>query len=56
MSKIFWDANLFIYLFGNYAVAKTPANHVRELDTIDQMAFLAKGMTGRRLRYRELIS
>ena len=31
-------------------------HNVRELDTIDQMAFLAKGMAGKRLRYKELIS
>ena len=31
-------------------------HNVRELDTIDQMAFLAKGMGGKRLKYRELTS
>ena len=31
-------------------------HNVREFDTIDQMAFLAKGMAGKRLRYRELVS
>ena len=31
-------------------------HNVRELDTIDQMAFLAKGMVGKRLKYKELTS
>ena len=29
-------------------------HNVRELDTIDQMAFLAKEMVGKRLSYKEL--
>ena len=29
-------------------------HNTRELDTIDQMAFLAKGMVGKKLSYREL--
>ncbi len=31
-------------------------HNIRELDTIDQMAFLAKGMVGKRLPYKELVS
>ena len=31
-------------------------HNVRELDTIDQMAFLAKGMVGKKLPYKELVS
>ena len=31
-------------------------HNVREIDTIDQMAFLAKGMAGKRLKYKELTS
>ena len=31
-------------------------HNVRELDTIDQMAFLAKGMVGKRLKYKELVN
>ena len=30
-------------------------HNIRSLDTIDQMASVAKGMAGRRLRYRELV-
>ena len=29
-------------------------HNVREMDTIDQMAFLAKGMVGKNLPYKEL--
>ena len=29
--------------------------NVRELDTIDQMAFLAKGMVGKRLSYKKIV-
>ncbi len=36
-------------------VAEFAARHnVRDLDTIDQMAALAKGMEGKRLMYRDL--
>ena len=31
-------------------------HNVRELDTIDQMEFLAKGMVGKKLPYKELVS
>ncbi len=31
-------------------------HNVRELDTIDQMAFLANGMVGKKLPYKELVS
>lgn len=41
---------------GRYVNEFAGRHNVRELDTIDQMALLAKGMTGKRLRYRELIS
>ena len=30
-------------------------HNIRESDTIEQMAFLAQGVVGKRLRYRELI-
>ena len=31
-------------------------HNIRDLDTIDQMAMLARGMVGKRLRYRDLVS
>ena len=31
-------------------------HNVREFDTIDQMAFVARGMIGKKLLYKELIS
>ncbi len=38
-------------------VAEVAARHnVRDLDTLDQMAALAKGMEGKRLMYRDLIA
>ena len=40
---------------GRYVNEFAGRHNVRNLDTVDQMAFLAKGMTGKRLRYRELI-
>ena len=39
-----------------YVTEFSGRHNVRELDTIDQMAFLAKGMVGKRLRYKELTS
>ena len=30
-------------------------HNVKDLDTIDQMAFLARGMIGKKLPYKELI-
>ena len=34
----------------------TGRNNIRDLDTIDQMAALERGMVGKRLRYRELVA
>ena len=34
----------------------TGRNNIRDLDTIDQMAALVRGMVGKRLRYRELVA
>ena len=34
----------------------TGRNNIRDLDTIDQMAVLVRGMVGKRLRYRELVA
>ena len=34
----------------------TGRNNIRDMDTIDQMATLARGFVGKRLRYRELIA
>ena len=31
-------------------------NNIRDLDTIDQMTMLARGMVGKRLRYRDLVA
>ncbi len=31
-------------------------HNVREADTVDQMAHMAQGMVGKRLRYRDLIA
>ena len=31
-------------------------HNVREFDTIDQMAFLAKGMVGKKLPYKKLVN
>ena len=39
-----------------YCIEFSGRHNVRELDTIDQMAFLAKGMVGKRLKYKELTS
>ena len=39
-----------------YCIEFSGRHNVRELDTIDQMTFLAKGMVGKRLKYKELTS
>lgn len=39
-----------------YVTEFSGRHNVREFDTVDQMAFLAKGMAGKRLRYKELTS
>ena len=31
-------------------------NNIRDMDTLDQMAFLAKGIVGKRCRYRDLVA
>ena len=41
---------------GRYVTEFAGRHNVRELDTIDQMAFLAKGMVGKKLPYKELVS
>ena len=41
---------------GRYIEEFAGRNNVRELDTLDQMGWLAKRMAGKRLPYRELIS
>ena len=41
---------------GRYVTEFAGRHNVREMDTIDQMAFLAKGIVGKRLKYKELIS
>ena len=41
---------------GRYIEEFAGQNNVRELDTLDQMGWLAKRMAGKRLPYRELIS
>ena len=40
---------------GRYAMEFAGRHNVRELDTIDQMEILAKGMVGKKLPYKELI-
>ncbi|MDE0531184.1 MAG: hypothetical protein OXI01_07010, partial [Albidovulum sp.] len=30
-------------------------NNIRDMDTIDQMAFLARGMVGKRIKYDDLV-
>ena len=39
-----------------YVVEFAGRYNVREMDTIDQMAFLAMGMVGKRLPYKKLTS
>ena len=39
-----------------YVMEFAGRHNVRELDTIDQMIFLAKGMVGKKLPYKELVS
>ena len=41
---------------GRYAGELAGRHNARPLDTVDQMAVLARGMVGKRLRYRELIA
>ena len=41
---------------GRYVREFAGRNNIRDSDTIDQMAFLACGMVGKRLRYRDLVS
>ena len=40
---------------GRYVREFAGRNNIRDLDTIEQMAMLARGMVGKRLRYRDLI-
>lgn len=39
-----------------YVRELTGRNNIRDLDTIDQMAAMVRGMVGKRLRYRELVT
>ena len=39
-----------------YVTEFTGRHNVREMDTTDQMELLARGMVGKRLPYRELVS
>ena len=41
---------------GRYVNEFSGRHNVREFDTIDQMASLAKGMVGKRLKYKELVN
>lgn len=41
---------------GRYVNEFSGRHNVRELDTIEQMGFLVKGMAGKRLAYKELVS
>ena len=41
---------------GRYAREFAGRNNIRDLDTIAQMSSLAKGMVGKRLRYRDLVA
>ena len=40
---------------GRYVREFAGRNNIRDLDTIDQMSLLARGMVGKRLRYQDLI-
>ena len=44
-----------VKVFG-YVLLFAGRHNTRELDTIDQMAFLAEGMVGKKLPYKELVS
>ena len=33
----------------------TGRNNIRDMDTVDQMAFLARSFVGKRLKYRDLV-
>ena len=39
-----------------YVAEFTGRNNIRDLDTLDQMAFLARGIVGKRCRYRDLVA
>ena len=39
-----------------YVQEFTGRNNIRDMDTLDQMAFLARGIVGKRLRYADLIA
>ena len=41
---------------GRYVREFAGRNNIRDLDTIDQMKMLARGMVGKRLRYRDLVA
>ena len=41
---------------GRYVCEFAGRNNIRDLDTIDQMAMLARGMVGKRLRYQDLVA
>ncbi len=41
---------------GRYVTEFTGRHNVREMNTTDQMAFLAKGMAGKKLPYKKLVS
>ena len=38
-----------------YVVEFAERHNIRDLDTIEQMVLLARGMEGKRLRYRDLV-
>ena len=41
---------------GRYVQEFAGRHNLRDLDTVEQMAALARGMVGQRLRYRDLVS
>lgn len=41
---------------GRYVTEFAGHHNAREAGTIDQMAFIARGIVGKRLRYKELIA
>ena len=41
---------------GRYVAEFTGRNNIRDMDTLDQMAFLARAIVGKRLRYADLVA
>ena len=56
LHRILKTGGVIVWVVGDETKNGAGRHNVRELDTIDQMAFLAKGMVGKSLPYKVLVN